>query len=181
MYTTRYAGRGNKKSKNAFETLLTLEGITQKNGRPYKPTTQGKIERFWKTLKQHLATNPKVITLEELQQQLENFQTFYNNHRPHRSINRKTPAFAYNLIPKAEPRLKKEENIWRIRYDKVDNHGKVSLRWDNRMLHLGIGHAHNRKDIIIMQHGLEITVITPDGEVISEHKINPKQGYQPKK
>ena len=43
---------------NAFETLLADLGITQKNGRPFKPTTQGKIERFWQTLKKHLAARP---------------------------------------------------------------------------------------------------------------------------
>ena len=55
VYTTRLArggrGRGDG-AGNAFETLLADLGITQKNGRPFKPTTQGKIERLWQTLKQ---------------------------------------------------------------------------------------------------------------------------------
>lgn len=46
VYTTRLAQGGKQAGLNAFETLLRLEGVTQKNGRPYKPTTQGKIERF---------------------------------------------------------------------------------------------------------------------------------------
>ena len=58
VYTTRLArggrGRGDG-TGNAFETLLADLGITQKNGKPFKPTTQGKIERFWQTLKKHLA------------------------------------------------------------------------------------------------------------------------------
>ena len=59
VYTTRYArdARGIAPG-NGFETLLALHGITQKNGRPFKPTTQGKIERFWQTLKRHLAAHP---------------------------------------------------------------------------------------------------------------------------
>lgn len=51
VYTTRLARGGRQAGLNAFETLLRLKGITQKNGRPYKPTTQGKIERLWQTLK----------------------------------------------------------------------------------------------------------------------------------
>lgn len=61
VYTTRLArggrGRGDG-SGNGFETLLADLGITQKNGKPFKPTTQGKIERFWQTLKKHLAAHP---------------------------------------------------------------------------------------------------------------------------
>ena len=66
VYTTRYAGTATGTGNpNAFETLLALYGITQKNGLPYKPTTQGKIERFWQTLKKHLDTRP-TATIEQL-------------------------------------------------------------------------------------------------------------------
>ncbi|MGV8913388.1 MAG: DDE-type integrase/transposase/recombinase [Rhodoglobus sp.] len=50
VYTTRYArGGAGHGPGNAFETLLALNGITQQNGKPFKPTTQGKNERFWQT------------------------------------------------------------------------------------------------------------------------------------
>ena len=40
VYSTCYAGRARGKSNpNAFETLLKIEGIIQRNGKPYKPTT----------------------------------------------------------------------------------------------------------------------------------------------
>ena len=54
---------------NGFETLLALRGITQKNGRPHKPTTLGKIERFWQILKRHLAAHP-AETIDDLQSTL---------------------------------------------------------------------------------------------------------------
>ncbi len=48
VYTTRCARNARDIAPgNGFETLLALQGITQKNGRPLMPTTQGKIERFW--------------------------------------------------------------------------------------------------------------------------------------
>lgn len=99
VYTTRLAQGGRQAGLNAFETLLKLEGITQKNGRPYKPTTQGKIERFWQTLKKYLTQHP-ARTIPELQRVLDEFVTFYNESRPHRALGRKTPAFAYEFIPK---------------------------------------------------------------------------------
>ncbi|BAU32307.1 integrase catalytic region [Microcella alkaliphila] len=128
IFTTRFAGGLKARtSGNAFETLLALQGITQKNGRPYKPTTQGKIERFWQTLKKCLTMRP-ANSLEDLQSELDDFVDHYNNNRPHRALNRRTPAFAYGLIPKAAPTRPDDPNIWRVRYDTIDAHGKVALR-----------------------------------------------------
>ncbi len=45
VYTSRFTG-----GRNAFEYLLPLLGIRQKNGSPGHPQTQGKIERFHQTL-----------------------------------------------------------------------------------------------------------------------------------
>lgn len=180
VYTTKYAGgaRG-RGSANAFETFLALEGITQKNGRPYKPTTQGKIERFWQTLKKYLTAHP-ADTIEQLQGLLDDFRDYYNGQRPHRALNRRTPAFAYALIPKAEPTTPDDANLWRVRYDQVDAGGKVSLRYGNRMLHLGIGRAHARTEIIILIHNTDATIISPNGTVLGDYTIDPKQNYQPK-
>jgi len=181
VYTTRYAGNARGLGAgNAFETLLALHGITQKNGRPYKPTTQGKIERFWQTLKKHLATRP-ATTLDELQTVLDAFRDYYNQHRPHRALNRKTPAFAYALIPKAAPTRPDDPDLWRVRYDTVDAGGKVSLRYGNRILHLGSGRSPHRTEVIILVHNTEATVIDPNGTVLSEHDIDPDRNYQPKR
>jgi transposase InsO family protein len=57
-YTARFGG-----GKNAFEYLLALLGITQKNGSPGHPQTQGKIERFHQTLKKWLAQQLPAATL----------------------------------------------------------------------------------------------------------------------
>ncbi|MDO8746698.1 MAG: IS481 family transposase, partial [Thermodesulfovibrionales bacterium] len=91
VYTTRYArnARGIAPG-NGFETLLALQGIIQKNGRPFKPTTQGKIERFWQTLKRHLAAHP-ADTIDDLQNTLDSFRHYYNQQRPHRALGRRTP------------------------------------------------------------------------------------------
>jgi transposase InsO family protein len=180
VYTTKYAGgAGGRGTKNAFETLLALEGILQKNGRPYRPTTQGKIERFWQTLKKYLKAHP-TSRIAELQGVLDEFRTYYNEKRPHRALNRRTPASAYGLIPKAEPTTPDDPNIWRVRYDTIDTSGKVSLRYGNKMMHLGIGRAHARTEIIILIHNLHATIITLDGTVLGDYKINPNQAYQPK-
>ena len=159
--------------------MLSLHGITQKNGKPYKPTTQGKIERFWQTLKTYLVAHPR-HTLPDLNATLANFQHHYNHIRPHRRVGRKTPHFAYTLIPKAEPTTPDNPDIWRVRYDIVDEGGKVSLRYANKMMHLGIGRAHHRTAVIVLINGLDATTITHTGEVLAEHHINPDRHYQAK-
>ena len=95
-------------------------------------------------------------------------------------MNRRTPAFAYGLIPKAEPTTPDDPNIWRVRYDTIDTSGKVSLRYSNKMMHLGVGRTHARTEIIILIHDLDATIINLDGTVLGDYLINPKQAYQPK-
>lgn len=180
VYTTRHArGARGLGAGNAFETLLALHGITQKNGRPFKPTTQGKIERFWQTLKKHLATRDHA-TIDELQTVLDQFREHYNNHRPHRALARNTPAHAYQLIPKASPTTPTDPGIWRVRYDTIDADGKISLRHSGRMLHLGIGRAHARTEAIVLIHNDNATVITPTGTTLATYTLSPERGYQRK-
>lgn len=180
VYTTRYArGAAGHGPGNALETLLVLKGITQQNGKPFKPTTQGKIERFWQTLKKHLATqNPATIV--ELQNILDRFRSHYNAVRPHRALGRNTPEFAYQLIPKTTPTSPEDPDLWRVRYDTIDHDGKISLRHSGRMLHLGIGRAHVRTEVICLIHNHEAAVVTHTGTVLAEFTLNPATGYQKK-
>ncbi|WP_311380875.1 integrase core domain-containing protein [Arthrobacter sp. ISL-28] len=102
VYTTRLAGgRG---GRNAFEHQLHALGITQKNGAPNHPQTQGKIERFHQTLKRWLIGQARAHTIEDLNEQLDKFRQIYNHERPHRALDRRTPAGAYSSTPKAAPR-----------------------------------------------------------------------------
>ena len=85
VFTTRFAGgRG---GRNALEAELRRRNVEQKNSRPNKPTTCGKVERFQQTLKRWLGTQPHQPTnLVELQQLLDQFVAVYNHQRPHRSL-----------------------------------------------------------------------------------------------
>jgi transposase InsO family protein len=98
IYTARFGG-----GRNAFEYLLPVLGVTQKNGSPGHPQTQGKIERFHQTQKRWLAARPPARTPAELQRQLDEFREHYNEHRPHRALDRGTPGDAYRQTPKAAP------------------------------------------------------------------------------
>lgn len=172
VYTTRFGG-----GRNAFEHLLPILGIRQKNGAPNHPQTQGKIERFHQTLKRWLTAQPAATTPTELQAQLDLFRDHYNEHRPHRARDRTTPGTAYRATPKAIPAGGREGH-YRLRYDRVDTDGHVSIRHAGRMHHLGIGRRHAGTRIIALADTDNITVIHLDtGEILSTHTIDPTHNY----
>src|SRR3954452_9890293 len=86
-------------------SALGVEAIT---GKPYKPTTQGKNERFHQTLFRYLDKQPLADTLAELQAQVDAFDHVYNTERPHQGLpGRVTPLTAWQATEKAEaPRPK---------------------------------------------------------------------------
>lgn len=179
VYTTRLAGgRG---GRNAFEHQLHTLGITQKNGSPSHPQTQGKIERFHQTLKRWLTGQPRAHTLTDLNEQLEKFRHIYNHERPHRALDRRTPAAAYTATPKAAPAGAKQGDHWRRRIDRVDQFGKLTLRHAGQLRHIGIGRAHARKHVLMLIHDADVTISdATTGEIIRELTIDPKRNYQPR-
>jgi len=167
--------------KNGFEHLLAQTGITQKNGHPYHPQTQGKIERFHQTLKLWLGKQPPAATLSDLQNQLDQFQRIYNDTRPHRALNRQTPRQAYDATIKATPALAAPGTHFRIRTDTIDRHGKVTIRHAGALHHLGVGRAHGGTPVLILIDTTDATVTGRDtGEVLGTYRIDPDHNYWPK-
>ena len=180
VYTARFAyGHG---GRNQLETLLAALNIDQKLSRPNHPTTCGKVERFQQTLKHWLAAQPPAPTIEALQHQLDTFVVIYNPHRPHRGLDRRTPAVTYNLLPKATPANGGAGTHIRVRYDRIDTAGHVSIRHAGRMHHIGIGRAHTGQRVVLLIQDLDIRVIHRDtGEVLRHLTLDPTRGYQPQK
>jgi transposase InsO family protein len=181
VYTVRFAGgRG---GRSMLENELRRLGITQKNSRPNHPTTCGKVERFQQTMKKWLRAQPdQPTTLEPLQALLEEFTTAYNQHRPHRSLpHRATPATAYTTRPKATPGTDRAGDTHdRVRFDRIDNVGTVTLRVNGRLHHIGIGRTHARTHVILLVHDLDVRVIdAATGELLRELTIDPDRDYQP--
>jgi transposase InsO family protein len=174
VYTARFGG-----GRNAFEYVLPLLGVRQKNGSPGHPQTQGKIERFHQTLQRWLAAQPPATTIAGLQRQLDRFREHYNEKRPHRALDRQTPGQSYRATPKALPATNGHApGHYRLRYDRLDTKGKMTLRRAGRMHHLGVGTAHTGKRVLALADDHRITVIELDtGEVLSNHLIQPEKSY----
>jgi hypothetical protein len=180
VFTTRLSG--GKGGRNAFEAELRRLGIRQKNSRPNHPTTCGKVERFHQTLKRWLtARSDRPETIAELQSLLETFADHYNHDRPHRSLpERCTPADAYHRRPKATPGDRGDDTHARVRHDTVDKSGKVTLRVDGRMHHIGLGAEHSGSRVIILSHDLDVRVVDEaTGELLRALTIDPAKDYQP--
>ena len=177
-YIARFAG--GKGGRNALEVFCATHGINQKHSRPAHPTTCGKVERFQQTLKQWLKAQPnQPTTLPELQALLDCFVAIYNHHRPHRSIGRRTPATVYDLLPKTGP-TSQPDTHYRVRYDRVDTYGKVSLRRAGKMHHIGIGRTHAHTPIVMIIEDLNIGVINHQtAELIRRLTLDPTRDYQP--
>ncbi|EEI27564.1 IS481 family transposase [Corynebacterium glucuronolyticum] len=177
VFTARLAGA--KGGKNGFEKFLEKHSILQKNGRAGHPQTQGKIERFHQTLKKWLRARPPAKTVKDMQKLLDEFRHWYNHERPHRALGRQTPHQAYTTLPKASPQpLVTEDN--RVRHDKVDKAGRITLRFAGHMRYLGIGRAHEATPTLTVIHGTHaVTSNAETGEIIAEHHIDTGRRYQP--
>jgi transposase InsO family protein len=142
VFTTRFAsGRAGRNTINGFSAELRDLGVTQKHSKPNHPTTCGKVERFHQTLKKWLRAQPQQpTTIAELQALCDHFINYYNTRRPHRSLNRRTPSAAYQARPKATPAgSTPPEPQPRVRRDVVDSDGKLTLRHNGRLHHIGVG------------------------------------------
>ena len=184
VFTVRLAGWGRQGGRNAFEAELHARGIEQRNGAPSHPQTQGKVERFQQTLKKWLRAQPPAETLQQLQAQLDEFVSYYNQRRPHRSLpHHSTPAARYRALPKATPRgaqHRAADSHDRIRHDRVDKNGTVCLRVHSGMRHIGLGRPYVGTRVLILAQDLNVTVINATtGEVIRELVIDLEKNYQP--
>jgi transposase InsO family protein len=88
------------KAEHPFERMLMELGVTHRYTRPYRPQTNGKVERFWRTLEEDLLYETTFTSVEELKEELLQYLIYYNEHRPHQAIGGKTPAEVNQNCPR---------------------------------------------------------------------------------
>jgi transposase InsO family protein len=178
VFTTRLSGgRG---GRNGLENELRRLGVTQINSTPNHPTTCGKVERFHQTLKKWLTGQPRATTLTQLQTQLDAFVDEYNHRRPHRSLpHQATPATAYTTRPKADPANRTDTHN-RVRRDRIDQAGVITLRLAGRLHHIGVGRTYTGTRVLILAQDLNIRIIhAATGELVRELTLDTTTDYQP--
>lgn len=175
VYTTWHRG-----GSNVMQTELLELGIEFKHSRPYHPQTCGKVERFHQTLKKFLVAQPRAHSVRQLQSQIDRFLDYYNEVRPHRAKGRRTPLSAFQERDKARPsgpKVKIGTGV-RVRHDRIDKGGKVTLRHAGRMYHIGVGWDHRGKRVTMLIDQLEIRIVSNDGELLRHFMLDPNKVYQ---
>ena len=167
--------------RTALQILLGELGINYINSRPYHPQTCGKVERFHQTQKRRLAALPPASSIDELQSQLNEFTDYYNTRRPHRALHRRTPTEAFNARPKAFPSGYQIPPHFRVRHDKIDAGGVITLRYNSRLHHIGLSKHLRGTKVIVLINDLDIRVLARDnGKLIRKLTLDPTRDYQPR-
>jgi len=176
VFTGRPRGRG----MVALEIELAALHISFRHSRAYHPQTCGKVERYHQTLKKWLARQPPPATIAQLQALLDTFTRYYNTIRPHRALSRRTPATAWSARPKAAPAGLTAAAHYRIRHDRIDDSGVITIRYNSRLHHIGIGRAHARTRVLALIADLDIRVINREtGQLLRALTLDPAKDYQP--
>ena len=131
-------------------------------------------------MKKWLDRQPRPATVRQLQALLDHFRDYDNTVRPHRAVARRTPQQAYRARPKAVPTgTPLDTGHYRVRHDRIDNSGVITLRHHSRLHHIGLGRRHAGTRVLVLARDLDIRVLTTDGELLRELTLDPSRDYQP--
>jgi hypothetical protein len=82
--------------------------------------------------------------------------------------------------PRLSPAASPPGTTTRVRADRVDADGKLTLRHAGKLHHIGIGRTHARTRVLMLVHDLHVRVINAaTGELIRELTLDPARDYQP--
>ena len=114
---------------SAFRTLLWACGVVHTQGRIAHPQTQGKIERFWRTLKTEVLSLHEYSDRKSWQNRFDEWRHQYNHIRPHQELGDEPPISRYEdseqsfALPDRHARLGQPDSIYRS----VNARGQISL------------------------------------------------------
>ena len=172
-----FSGRS-RQGKVVLESELERLGIECKHSTPYHPQTCGTVERFHQTLKQYLAKQPTPGSIALLQLQLDTYRASYNQHRPHRALHGRTPLVAFKARLRAKPAAAAAAVHFRVRHDRVDTNGTVTLRYQSRLRHIAIGRLHKHEHVRLLIADDLVRVIRDDGSLLRELTLDPGRDDQ---
>jgi hypothetical protein len=121
----------------ALGAWLVRVGVRVAHGRPNHPQTQGKEERFHRTLKAEAIGSRAFRDVQECQHVFDKWREVYNRVRPHEALDLQTPATRYAPSSRPFP-----ETLLPIEYgpgDQIRNvckDGRISFRGEPRKIGL---------------------------------------------
>lgn len=130
-------GSGGRSHYTRFGVWLMRLGVGVSHSRPHHPQTQGKAERFHKTVEAEVLRYQRGDTLLKWQHHFDHWRQIYNHERPHEALGMKVPASRYQPSRRAYP-----ETFPAIEYGPADIVRKVRhyghIKYQGCEYHVGI-------------------------------------------
>ena len=120
----------------ALDVWLMRQGIRVSHSRPYHPQTQGKDERFHRTLKAEVLQGPPLADLQQAQIAFDRWRGIYNQQRPHQALGMSVPLQRYRPSERAyseSPAAPEYGDTDQVR--KVHDQGRIA--WQGRNWRVG--------------------------------------------
>lgn len=171
-----FTSRLTKPGKGISTFTRTVLGLGSRliHSSPYHPQTCGKVERHHQTMKKWLRNQPHAVTIDQLQQQLDTYQRYYNNRRHSALPGRVSPAQAWaaadSLGGPSSPPRQVDATLHHIR---VASNGTIGVG-GHRM---SIGTARIGTTVTIIRDGEHATVYDTDGNPLGHAYLNPDKRY----
>jgi transposase InsO family protein len=169
---------GNADHPGMFECNLAALGIRKANSRPYHPQTCGKLERAHQTLKKWLRRHPTAHGLTDLQHQLDQFRTYYNQHRPHRALNGATPTERFRATPPAQPADTPIDLDRPTTMIIADRHVNASGCINAGRATINLGTRWAGHTLTVITYGLRVAILDKT-DLVRALTIDPTRRYQP--
>ena len=149
-------GTAGEAVKHTALTVWMLKlGVSVTHGRPYHPQTQGKEERFHRTVKSELLSRVDLLDIKHSQAQFDPWRNKYNHERPHEALGDATPSTRYKPSKRTYP-----ERPTKIEYDdheivrRVSQDGIISYKG----VQVRVGKAFEAERVAIRATGRENVV-----------------------
>jgi len=113
-------------------------GIEVTHSSPYHPQTNGKDERFHRTLKQELLNGQTIKTLEESQKYFDLWRYEYNTKRPHEALNYDAPIKHYKVSTKKYPACLPDIEYLRDDIVRFVHKQNACINFDGKQIYVGL-------------------------------------------
>jgi transposase InsO family protein len=149
-----------------LQARLWLLGIPTSHGRPRHPQTQGKVERFHRTVEQEIGQILRKGDIGQVQEAMGSFRQDYNWERPHEAIHLQVPGARYCPSPRVRPEsMPKHEVADGALKRKVDSSGKIVYRMRSYRAGTGLAGEYvelreEQNDLAIFFAGIRIGSLT---------------------
>jgi transposase InsO family protein len=121
-------GSGGGEETTGLEVWLMRLGVRSTHGRPYHPQTQGKEERFHRTLQAEVLAQGGWQDCAQVQRAFDHWRPIYNTERPHHALNMETPVRHYRPSQRSFPEsLPPVEYALGVQVRQVDQDGCFSF------------------------------------------------------